>query len=117
MKSYELDTEFTFGKYKGKTVRQMLDLQPTYIDWCSINLDHFHIAENIIEEIRNIKPDFLISTEGQKKLKEKSAIEAIRKKYSGNYNDNRSNKDETDWSHYNDNLDMDQQGIEFWNQF
>ncbi len=25
--------------------------------------------------------------------------------------------DETDWSHYNDDLDMDQQSDEFWNQF
>lgn len=26
-------------------------------------------------------------------------------------------KHQTDWTHYNDNLDMDQQSIEFWNQF
>ena len=34
------------------------------------------------------------------------------------YYDNRdSDEDQTEWSHYNDNLDMDQQSLEFWNQF
>jgi hypothetical protein len=28
-----------------------------------------------------------------------------------------SYEDFTDWSNYNDSLDMDQQSIEFWNQF
>ena len=30
---------------------------------------------------------------------------------------NDSYEDSTDWSHYNDDLDMDQQSEEFWNQF
>jgi hypothetical protein len=34
MKFYDLDTEFTFGKYRGSTIRQILVLQPSYIDWC-----------------------------------------------------------------------------------
>ncbi len=32
-------------------------------------------------------------------------------------NDHDSNEDFTDWSNYDDDLDMDQQSIEFWNQF
>jgi hypothetical protein len=32
MKFYTLDTEFTFGKYEGKTLSEILDIQPTYID-------------------------------------------------------------------------------------
>jgi hypothetical protein len=28
MKFYTLDTEFTFGKYEGKTVKEVLELQP-----------------------------------------------------------------------------------------
>lgn len=31
--------------------------------------------------------------------------------------DSDSNQDETDWSNYDDNLDMDQQSMDFWNQF
>lgn len=37
-------------------------------------------------------------------------------KLENEYN-NISYEDNTDWSNYNDNLDMDQQGIDFWNQF
>lgn len=31
--------------------------------------------------------------------------------------DSDSNQDEADWSNYDDNLDMDQQSMDFWNQF
>lgn len=71
MKFYTLDTEFTFGKYKGKTVREIIEIQPTYLEWCAINLDHFYISDEIIEEIKVIKPDFTITEEGQQKLAEK----------------------------------------------
>lgn len=71
MKFYNLDTEFTFGKFEGKTVREVLDIKPSYIDWCAINLDHFFISDDVIEEIKAIIPNFSISEEGQNKLNEK----------------------------------------------
>jgi len=71
MRFYTLDTEFTFGKYEGKTVKEILELQPTYLDWCAINLDHFYISEEIIAEIKVIKPDFTITEEGKQKLADK----------------------------------------------
>jgi len=71
MKFYTLDTEFTFGKYEGKTVKEIIEIQPTYIDWCAINLDHFYISDEIIEEIKVIKPDFTITEEGKQKLADK----------------------------------------------
>lgn len=71
MKFYNLDTEFTFGKFEGKTVREVLDIQHSYIDWCAINLDHFFISDEVIEEIKSIVPDFSISEDGQNKLSEK----------------------------------------------
>lgn len=71
MRFYTLDTEFTFGKYKGKTVKEILELQPNYLDWCAINLDHFYISEEIIAEIKVIKPDFTIAEEGKQKLADK----------------------------------------------
>jgi broad specificity phosphatase PhoE len=71
MKFYTLDTEFTFGKYEGKTVKEILEIQPTYLDWCAINLDHFYISDEIIAEIKVIKPDFTITEEGKQKLADK----------------------------------------------
>ena len=52
MKFYDLNTEFTFGKFEGSTVRQIIDLQHSYLDWCAINLDHFYITETLIEAIK-----------------------------------------------------------------
>jgi hypothetical protein len=71
MKFYTLDTEFPFGKYEGKTVKEILELQPSYLDWCAINLDHFYISDEIIAEIKIIKPDFTITEEGKQKLADK----------------------------------------------
>ena len=74
MKFYTLDTEFTFGKYEGKIVKEVLKIQPAYLDWCAINLDHFYISDETITEIKEIKPDFTISEEGKQKLAEKFSI-------------------------------------------
>jgi len=71
MNSYNLDTEFTFGKFEGKTVKEVLDIQPSYLDWCAVNLDHFYISDDIIEKIKAIIPDFKLSEEGKQKLNEK----------------------------------------------
>ena len=71
MKFYNLDTEFAFGQFEGKTVKEILEIQPSYLDWCAINLDHFYISEETIEEIRTILPDFVFSVLGVNKLLEK----------------------------------------------
>lgn len=90
MKFYNLDTEFTFGKYEGKTVREILELQPKYLDWCAINLDHFYISEKVIEEIKTIITDFKISEEGDNKLSEKYEKWESEQK---DYNDDNSDYD------------------------
>jgi len=71
MKFYNLDTEFTFGRYANQTIRQVIEIQPSYLDWCAINLDHFYIDEEVINEIKAINPSFVLSEEGQNKLSEK----------------------------------------------
>lgn len=123
MKFYDLNTEFTFGKFEGSTVRQIIDLQHSYLDWCAINLDHFYISETLIEVIKKIQPAFTISAEGQQKLSDKYAIwenEQDDDNYYNEQNDFNARddyNDQTYWSNYNDDLDMDQQSLEFWNQF
>ena len=74
MKLYSLRSEFTFGKYEGKTLREVLDFDPSYIDWCSIHLDHFCICDEDIDYINSIFPGFPISEEGRKKLNQKYEI-------------------------------------------
>ena len=123
MKFYDLNTEFSFGKYKGNTIRQILDFQPSYLDWCAINLEHFYISEDVIGEIKNIKPDFALTAEGKQKMEEKYAKWDIEQESEEDYDNDYGSEgrsvdyDQTDWSNYDDGLDMDQQSIEFWNQF
>tara|TARA_B100000700_G_scaffold213492_1_gene234795 strand:- start:54 stop:263 length:210 start_codon:yes stop_codon:yes gene_type:complete len=64
-------TQYTFGKYEGKTVKEGLDLQPNYLDWSAINLDHFYISDETITEIKEFKPNFTITEEGKQKLADK----------------------------------------------
>lgn len=73
MKFYDLDTKFTFGKFENKTMKEILDSEPYYIDWCAINLDHFYISERVINKIKQIEPNFSITAEAKQKLEEKYA--------------------------------------------
>ena len=92
MKFYTLDTEFTFGKFSGKTIREVIEIQPDYIDWCATNLDHFYIADEIITEVKAIIPSFVISEEGQGKLPEKYET------WESQQQDNDDNDDYDDYS-------------------
>ena len=56
---YNLDTKFTFGMYQGKSVREVIGLNPTYLDWCALNIIPFYITDEAIEEIINIKSGLL----------------------------------------------------------
>ncbi len=46
MKYYYSDTIFTFGKYKGRTLDEVMQLDPEYINWCLANLDHFALGDD-----------------------------------------------------------------------
>lgn len=71
MKSYTLDTQFTFGKYTGKSVEEVLRIQPSYLSWCAINLDHFFLSDAIIAQIMELFPSFRLSAEAKRALSEK----------------------------------------------
>ena len=64
MKFYTLDTLFSFRKNSRKIIREIIEIDPDYVDWCAINLDHFYIANEIITEVNAINPSFIISEEG-----------------------------------------------------
>jgi hypothetical protein len=68
MKNYELDTIFTFGKYKGYSLQYVFELNPGYIQWCILNLEHFNIEEDVFGDFLNINPNFKFSEEATNKL-------------------------------------------------
>lgn len=101
MKFYDLETKFNFGKYEGKTVKQIIDIQLSYLNWCALNLDHFYMAENDIEEVKSLKPNFSFTKEEEQKLKEKYSkwkdgreIKRQSRNYSSNWLENASGTDD-----------------------
>lgn len=38
-----LNTKFDFGKHKGKTVEEVCDDDPSYVEWCIDNVDDFEL--------------------------------------------------------------------------
>jgi hypothetical protein len=53
MKIYQLQTTLAFGKNKGKTIEEIISSEPSYLAWCLINIDHFHLSENAWALLKN----------------------------------------------------------------
>jgi hypothetical protein len=56
---YDIDTVFTFGKHKGKSVRFVIYNDTKYIEWC--------ISENLVEFDNKV----LLKLEDERYLKER----------------------------------------------
>lgn len=74
MNMYKLTDEFNFGKYKGKTIEYVVKEEPSYIQWCILNLYTFYISIELLQELVNINPKFIVREEVTKKLKLKNYI-------------------------------------------
>ena len=71
MKSYDLDSIFTFGKFKGKSLEEILSIQTSYIKWCILNVAHFVLTQETLEQILLQETDFKLTATEEKKRKEK----------------------------------------------
>lgn len=113
---YDLDSTFTFGKYKDRTLKDVSSENAMYIEWCIINVDFFIIDEFTAEQIKKKYPKFLSSEKANqilnKKIKEWDDF-VSKKEESANY---WANKESSNWNneYYNDGLDTDQQSPEWW---
>ena len=52
MKEYTQNSLLKFGKYNGSILEDIAKTDPNYINWCIINLDHFYLSEEAIEQLR-----------------------------------------------------------------
>lgn len=80
MKYYTLDSEFNFGKYAGKTLKEVAEIEPNYINWCILNLDHFFIPNELIQELSK-ESDFHITSQAQLELNKKRYLSRQRAKH------------------------------------
>ena len=113
MKYYSLKSVFTFGKFNGLSLEKILQIQPSYINWCLGNLDHFYIPMEDQIAIKILYNEFVLN-EDKMSFEDDEDYDDF--DCESHYEAD-SYEDFTDWSNYNDDLDMDQQSIEFWNQF
>ena len=71
MTFYDLDTVFIFGKYKGETLREVFERDPAYVDYCLVNVDEFLVEDFILDDLREINPDYVMSDEALMQVDEK----------------------------------------------
>lgn len=55
-----LSDNFHFGKYKGKSIGEVLQYDPGYITWCNNNVDpeHCYFTQDLLHQISESFPDF-----------------------------------------------------------
>lgn len=70
MKEYTQNSLLKFGKYNGSILEDIAKTDPNYINWCIINLDHFYLSEEAIEELR-ANSGLVISEEANLALEQK----------------------------------------------
>lgn len=72
VKEYTVNSIIKFGRFKGKTLSEIVSIQADYIEWCIVNLDHFYISEETVNDLVEINIEFTISDEMRDILDEKS---------------------------------------------
>ncbi len=73
MRLYTPDTVFTFGKYEGNTLAQVAATEPSYIQFCLLNLDHFVLLRETAESLGEQHSTFTLTAEAWAKLDEQEA--------------------------------------------
>lgn len=71
MKPYTLNTKLEFGKYSGNSLKEVVESDPNYIEWCILNLGHFRLSDSTVAEIRKIQRSFRLSVDAEIKRKNK----------------------------------------------
>ena len=119
------DSVIGFGRHEGLTVKEIFEIDGTYIEFCMRELGQFYLKSEVIIDL--INKGYVFSDETTLKYREK-----LQDFKSGVYFNNKhieelesrsdyGDDDEDGWGgdvnsnpHYNDDLDMDQQSQEFW---
>ncbi|MDG1778638.1 MAG: hypothetical protein P8H23_04750 [Flavobacteriaceae bacterium] len=75
MKQYSFESVFDFGQCEGKTLKEVFDKSPSYINWCFQKVDWFCITDDIFNKLPIV--EFLrkdLNTENMKWLEELVSI-------------------------------------------
>lgn len=55
-----IDKKFTFGRFKGLTLEEVLSWCPSYIDFCIQEVPNFYISTLAIQQIQYLFPNYII---------------------------------------------------------
>ena len=113
MKEYSLNTEITFGKHYGSEIKKIIELDPGYIEWAIVNLEHFYLDATSISLLQNkITVSEISLSINQRKMEEDNKTQSFTSHSQWDCYDDCDSVYSNPY--YNDNLDMDQQSQEFW---
>lgn len=57
-----IEDQFNFGRYRGLSLADVLDINPSYLSWCVKHCTGviFQLEDKVIEEIKIVYPKFLM---------------------------------------------------------
>lgn len=58
-----IKTRFNFGKYKGLSLSDVMEINPSYLEWCLSKCDGIHVLidESVISQLKKAFPEYPIS--------------------------------------------------------
>ncbi len=74
MKLYSLNSKLDFGEYSGRTLKDVFDKDPDYVEECILENPSFCFNPSIIDALEDMKAEFIFSEEAVEKLEEKYDI-------------------------------------------
>lgn len=118
---HSLDAPMGFGKYASRTLRSVIDVDPSYVVWCAENLDGFAFDAEAADYARDAIPGLgyvdVAESEPSSGFAHNGYVRRYEEEDISADDDCCDDPYDIDYSCYNDQLDPDQQDKEFWDQF
>ena len=110
-----LESRFTFGKYKGLTLADVMDINPDYVVWCVTTIDDFLLYDSALEQMVHVYPNFPLYTEFERCRKEKlnredAYVDEYEEEFLDDYDEWRDCDEERTYNRYNGTYAQDVAG-------
>ena len=58
-----IEDRFNFGKYNGLSLSDVMEINPSYVEWCLSQCDGVHILfdDNVISQLEKVFPEYPIT--------------------------------------------------------
>lgn len=103
-----LESQFTFGRYKGLTLADVMEINSEYLMWCVTSIEGFLLHDEALEQIRIVYPNFYVSA-----AFETSRLENLNQYYNEENDDYEPNwypEEESTYDRYSGSYAQDEAG-------